>query len=970
MAYKHPYRSDARHSIKDYYPLYNVLWKKGTAALEIELQCIRWGGKWIKKDGNEAGNGLYYHMKRAQQIIWPEKKWHKWAELRLKCFCDYTYINEMGCAAGGKTFDAATNFLMWWYAFPTCTTVIVSSTTLKSLDLRVFGEIKRLHKMAKDRHELLPGYLIEGKQMLLNDPKTEAADGRDFRNGIIGVPCKRGENYTGLQEYCFSSGTPVDTPHGPMAIESVRVGDFVFTASGIHPVTRTYRSQVKRLLKLTLSNGKELRCTPDHRFFTNQGWVKAVDILSHHQLISTDESMRYLRQPETLTREEILLREMCGGKPYEKLRTLWSKVSPERWEECLLRQELLSEGEYEPSRSSRQGAGEVKEDRYGGANQQGNHGQSKRANQTRQAGSETATDNVRTLEEILGDQTCAWSIGLWGQGGTWQAANGFGDGSESNVSRGSESLLHSVQAGPSWERRSPLVSSRPCDGGLEACSGGGWGFSLESGGSGERCKEGQTPRRVRVDRIEILESGDTESAGKGEAGYLVHNLEVEGHPSYSVHGQLVHNCGIHNKRVGLLADELNFLPKAFVDSISNLAKCEEFKCAGFGNPNETTNAHGIMCEPAPELGGWDGGLDQTPKTKTWKTRFPNGICIQTPGSDSPNMDAPENEPPPFPSLITRQHIDNEASIWGIDDWHYSMMIEGRMPRGQGSRRIITRQMCLKFKAMDEPVWRDSHRVKIAALDAAYRGTGGDRCVFGEMQFGMLAESEMPKIESDGLVRQNSNEIISPLVIALVDMLIIPISMDNLTQDLPEDQIVRFVKDQCERRGIPPENFFFDAGMRTSLVTAFGRVWSPSVNSIDFGGQPSDRPAIGGIDVTCKNYYSKFVTELWYSLRLTIEAGQFRGMTNDLMYELCCREWKRVSGNKIEVETKEDTKRKVGRSPDLADFAACALEGARQRGFIIHKKNAVQSEERDDSWKRKLMRQARDMAAAGALNFSV
>ena len=68
-----------------------------------------------------------------------------------------------------------------------------------------------------------------------------------------------------------------------------------------------------------------------------------------------------------------------------------------------------------------------------------------------------------------------------------------------------------------------------------------------------------------------------------------------------------------------------------------------------------------------------------------------------------------------------------------------MMNMGMMPRGQGSRRVITRQLCLKNHAMDEPNWLDGNQTSVAFLDAAYGGVGGDRCIFGVLKFGSEAE---------------------------------------------------------------------------------------------------------------------------------------------------------------------------------------------------------------------------------------
>jgi hypothetical protein len=53
-----------------------------------------------------------------------------------------------------------------------------------------------------------------------------------------------------------------------------------------------------------------------------------------------------------------------------------------------------------------------------------------------------------------------------------------------------------------------------------------------------------------------------------------------------------------------------------------------------------------------------------------------------------------------------------------------------------------------------------------------------------------------------------------------------------------------------------------------------------------------------------------------------------------MLEGCWREFKIVSGNLIEVESKADLKERMGKSPDLMDWCYLCVEGARQRGFKI------------------------------------
>jgi hypothetical protein len=559
------------------------------------------GGRFRKKSGEWAGEGLLFHFKRLQQLLWPEKVWHKWNDLETQCFLDYRIIGELGAASTGKTNSAATNALADYYCFPSCTTVLVSSTTRESLEMRVWGEIKKFHKMAKERFDWLPGNLIEGRQRIVTDQRSESAEGRDFRNGLTGVACKKGQHFQGLGEY----------------------------------------------------------------------------------------------------------------------------------------------------------------------------------------------------------------------------------------------------------------------------------------------------------------------------------------------------AGIKNKRLRLMADELHFMPRSFIDAIANLNKNPDFKCVGLGNPKDTTDALGALCEPSPQLGGWDGGIDQTPGTKTWETRYDKGICIQLIGTESPNLDGKLNAP-----LITQQMIDADIKVYGRESLQFTMMNEGRMPRGESSRRVITRQMCLKFGAMEPPVWKDENRTRIGFLDSALGGVGGDRNVFGELQFGQ--------------------DVTGKTILALIETLLVPVEMK--LGELPEDQITTFCMNQCKQRNIPPENFFFDSTGRGALMAAFGRLWSPQVQPVEFGGRASDRIVSDQIRTLCKDYYSKFVSELWFSVRLVILSGQFRGMTEEVMMEGCMREWQLVGANKTEVEPKEKTKLKVGRSPDLFDALVCGVEGARRRGFIIEKLVSADDEQRH-AWKKGLRERQKTLRRSYTLNYS-
>ncbi len=95
---------------------------------------IRHNGKWKNQQGNEVGEGLYFHYRRFQEIAWPHKIWESgpyknyWAEKCLEVYLSHTYIGVMGAAAAGKSDSFACNALTDWYCWDDCSTVLVSST--------------------------------------------------------------------------------------------------------------------------------------------------------------------------------------------------------------------------------------------------------------------------------------------------------------------------------------------------------------------------------------------------------------------------------------------------------------------------------------------------------------------------------------------------------------------------------------------------------------------------------------------------------------------------------------------------------------------------------------------------------------------------------------------------------------------------------------------------------------------------
>ena len=376
--------------------------------------------------------------------------------------------------------------------------------------------------------------------------------------------------------------------------------------------------------------------------------------------------------------------------------------------------------------------------------------------------------------------------------------------------------------------------------------------------------------------------------------------------------------GIHNERVIFIGDEFQLMQLSLIEAIPNLLNNKVFKAVFLGNPLAQGDPLDYVSEPRD---GW-ASVGIPKKTIAWPTRYMKGVCLNLPGLDSPNFDYSEDQPDKFPYMVGRRKVEQIKESYGEESQQFCSQILGVRIAGLNARKVVTREICDKCGAFDKPVWDDATRTLIYSVDAAYGNIGGDRCMRMICEFG-----------KDSTGKQIFN---------VVSYRVVPVSA--LSPTPPDDQIAEFSKMECEQNGIPPENVFFDG--RTLLAAAFARIWSTKINPVDFGGPVTSRPVAAEMMIDtdtgqkrlkrCDEHYSKFVTELWFSVLYTIQSGQFRGMTEDILQDGAPREWKTTHGNKVEIESKVDTKKRTGKSPDIFDALVTAVEGARRLGFIITK----------------------------------
>lgn len=372
--------------------------------------------------------------------------------------------------------------------------------------------------------------------------------------------------------------------------------------------------------------------------------------------------------------------------------------------------------------------------------------------------------------------------------------------------------------------------------------------------------------------------------------------------------------GVKQKRRRLLGDEVQFMDASYLNTLANLDK-GDFKGVFCGNFLGRGDPLDQLAEPKK---GW-GAVVNIKKTTVWDN-LKGGRTVNLVGLDSPNFDYPQDQPSRYPYLIDRHDVERVKERYGDDSLQFWSQIMGVRKADMMAHRVLTIELCRKFGAFAEDNWEGLDQTRIYSMDAAF---GGDRPIHGHIEFG-----------------RNS---IGRWIIKCFKPESVKLRLsDELTV---EDQLALAMKAYCETWKIPPQNCYYDAGMRATLAVTIGRLFSTLANAINFGGPATDRPVSADDYVydekekkrrlkKCSEAYSKFVTELNYSVRMVVEARQMREIPEAVVREFEMREWTKVTGDRIELETKAETKKRMGQSPDQADWLAIAVEGARRKGFMI------------------------------------
>lgn len=328
-----------------------------------------------------------------------------------------------------------------------------------------------------------------------------------------------------IADECFPAGTLIDTPTGRVPIQFIQEGDAVLHATGVGRVRRTMSHMTGGLLRVQFTDGSSVVCTPEHKFFTAEGWQPARLLTHGASLVSRDQALRLVWEPD----------EDISDLPVDSAPCSQGSRS-------FLREVLLREVENVPARDSGEGS------HTGGVEEEfsGTEGRAGRP-LPRGAIGEISCGSGGMDSRLYGsseDDMESQREHHQGQAREWYWTDAPGAGSVGSAGGAVVLELPRQDQATSWIGLPHQLQGGSRASGFETSRGSRWDVPPQQSQTATGPQEGRSAGVLRVDRIEVLQPRSPEFTrlSGGADRVTVYNLEVEGHPSYVANGALVHNC--------------------------------------------------------------------------------------------------------------------------------------------------------------------------------------------------------------------------------------------------------------------------------------------------------------------------------------------------------------------------------------------------------------------------------------------
>src|SRR6266545_2869211 len=174
----------ASHSADKEWSDYGMRWPKTMSRIEAIRYCVRQGGQFVN-DGKTVGAPLFDLYREMQTELWGDRCEHnEWTDLMLKTILENRITTIMGAHDSSKTHSLSRFALTDYFFSPEDSLILMSSTGIRGLELRAWGEIKDLFNLAKEIWPDAPGFPVDSMGGIFTDDIDENGKARDIRRGL------------------------------------------------------------------------------------------------------------------------------------------------------------------------------------------------------------------------------------------------------------------------------------------------------------------------------------------------------------------------------------------------------------------------------------------------------------------------------------------------------------------------------------------------------------------------------------------------------------------------------------------------------------------------------------------------------------------------------------------------------------------------------------------------------------------
>ena len=347
-----------------------------------------------------------------------------------------------------------------------------------------------------------------------------------------------------IVDECFPAGTKIATPKGSRNIEELKEGDEVYNATGTGKIRKRGCRVSKTLIDLHLSDGRKITTTPNHPFFTIDGWTAAQQTL-RKKLFTSSLTLNILsKNKRSMNRNK----EEEYEKNKKELRMVRKINDNYPSQKKILRNILLSEVEEQTTERKTKFIFKTKKRK----NQQGSEKSTSvkstmGATNIRENEKKQSHTKSRNNEESQKPLARIWPSSFQTTTKRWQW---------SAVAATAKSLMDRIRS--KMESRisnshkkaknfwiSYLLQSRYCTSRTKGMDRNRRMDAQKTRNPEKGQEKGKSFENPRVERITLHKRTGNERPTR----CIVYNLQVSGHPSYFAEGVLVHNCQyIKNKK--------------------------------------------------------------------------------------------------------------------------------------------------------------------------------------------------------------------------------------------------------------------------------------------------------------------------------------------------------------------------------------------------------------------------------------